>query len=125
MLTEALRLLNPMNRTGPWTILCDGESFLRAKAYRAKKITLWSVPPKSPDLNPVEMFWGWLRRKLRLMDLADLRKKRRPLGKAAYTQRVKRVIKSQKAQTVAKNFANRFRKACQQVVDWHGAAADN
>ena len=102
---------------GPWTILCDGESFLRAKvsmaAYRAKKITLWAVPPKSPDLNPVELFWGWLRRKLRHMDLADLHQKRRPLGKTAYTMRVKGVIKSQKAQTVAKNFAGRLRKGMQ------------
>ena len=128
-LTGALRFLNPGNRAGPWTILCDGESFLRAKpsmlAYRAKKISLWSVPPKSPDLNPVEMFWGWLRRKLRHMDLADLHSKRRPLGKLAYTMRVKRVIKSQKAQTVAKNCAGRLRKACKQIVARKGAAADN
>ena len=58
-LTAALRLLNPMKKTGPWTVLCDGEGFLRAKvsmtAYRAKKIVLWDVPAKSPDLNPVEM----------------------------------------------------------------------
>ena len=128
-LTGALRHLNPRRRTGPWTILCDGETFLRAgdsmKAYRAKKISLWGVPPKSPDLNPVEMFWGWLRRKLRLMDLADLRAKRDPLGKLAYTTRVKCVIKTQKAQTVAKNFAGRMRKACRQVVQRKGAAADN
>jgi hypothetical protein len=128
-LTEALRFLNPRNTTGPWTILCDNESFLRARvcntAYRAKKITLWGVPPKSPDLNPVEMFWGWLRKKLRLMDLADLGSKRRPLGKLAYTMRAKRVIKTQKAQSVAKNIAGRFRKACEQVVKRRGAAADN
>ena len=30
-----------------------------------------------------------------------------------------------KAQTVAKNIAVRFRKACKQVVDRKGAAADN
>ena len=128
-MTEALRFLNPRNKSGPWTILCDGESFLRAKAarvaYLAKKISLWDVPAKSPDLNPVEMFWGWLRRKLRLLDLADLRKKRRPLGKTAYTARVKGVIKSSKAQAVAKNIAKRFRKACQQVARRGGAAADN
>ncbi len=127
--TEALRILNSRKKTGPWTILCDGESFLRAKvcmmACRTKKITLWGVPAKSPDLNPVEMFWGWLRKKPRLMDLADLRKKRRPLGKLAYTLRVKSVVKSQKAQTVAKNFAGRLRKACQQVIKRKGAAADN
>ena len=61
-LTQALRSLNPRRKTGPWTILCDGETFLRAKhslaAYRSKKIVLWAVPAKSPDLNPVEMFWG-------------------------------------------------------------------
>ena len=71
------------------------------------------------------MFWGWLRRKLRRMDLQDLRKKRRPLGMTACTARVKQVIKSQKAQSVAKSFAYRLRKACQQVVDRGGAAADN
>ena len=78
--------------------------------------TLWNLPAKSPDLNPVEMFWSWLRRKLRAMDLADLRKKRRPLGKTAYTVRVKSVMRTQRAQTVAKGFAKAFRKACRQVV---------
>ena len=112
--------MNPKTKTGPWTILCDGEGFLRAKvslaAYRAKKITLWDVPAKSPDMNPIEMYWGWIRRKLRLMDLADLRLKRRPLGKFAYIIRVKNVMKTEKSQTVAKNFARRFRTACQQVL---------
>ena len=128
-LTAALRALNPKKKRGPWTILCDNEGVLRAnismEAYRAKGIGLWSVPPKSPDLNPVEMFWGWLRKKLRSMDLEDLRKKRQPLGKTAYAARVKGVLKSAKAQTVAKNVAGRFRKACKQVVDRKGAAADN
>ena len=127
--TDALRFLNPHRKRGPWSILCDGESFLRAResmvAYRSKHITLWDVPAKSPDLNPIEMCWAWLRRKLRLMDLADLHKKRRCLGKSAYTQRVKSVIRTQKAQTVAKNCVRRFRKACQQVVDRKGAAADS
>lgn len=127
--TGALRLLNPRKKTGPWTILCDGESFLRAKvsmtAYRGKKIELWDVPAKSPDLNPVEMFWGWLRKKLRNMDLADMRKKRRPMGKTAYTARVKSVMRSQKAQAVAKKMAGRMRKSCQQVNARRGAAADN
>ena len=128
-LTVALRSLNPKKKTGPWTILCDGESFLQAdmsmSAYRPKRIQLWVVPPKSPDLNPVEMFWSWLRKKLRLMDLADLRAKRRALGKTAYVQRVKGVIRSQKAQAVAKKCAAKFRKTCKQVFDRGGAAADN
>ena len=100
-LTGEPRFLTPGNRAGPWTMLCDGESFLRAKpckmAYLAKKISIWDVPSKIPDLNPVERFWGWLRRKLPCMDLADLRAKRRPLGKLAYTMRVKLVVQTQKA----------------------------
>ena len=67
----------------------------------------------------------WLRKKLRLMDLADLRAKRRALGKTAYVQRVKGVIRSQKAQAVAKKCAAKFRKTCKQVFDRGGAAADN
>ena len=128
-LMAALRALNPKKRKGPWTILCDGESFLRAKeskaAYRRKNIELWDVPAKSPDLNPVEMFWGWLRKKLRNMDLADLRAKRPTLGKTVYIARVKGVMRSQKAQAVAKKYAARFRKTCKQVVERKGAAADN
>ena len=128
-LTEALRFLNPKKKSGPWRILCDGEGFLRAKvsmaAYRFKKIELWDVPSHSPDLNPVEMFWGWLRKKLRHMDLADLRAKRRPMDKTAYTMRVKSVIRTQKAQAVAKSHAARLRKTCKQVVARKGAAADN
>ena len=128
-LTAALRALNPKKKRGQWTILCDHEGSLRAKismeAYRTRSIGLWSVPPKSPDLNPVEMFWGWLRKKLRSMDLEDMRKKRRLLGKTACTARVKGVLKSAKAQTVAKNVTGSFRKSCKQVVDRNGAAADN
>lgn len=115
-LTKALKAVNPRNQKGPWTILCDGERFLRAKvcqaAYQSKHVMLWDLPAKSPDMNPVEMFWSWLRRKLRAMDLADMRKKRRPLGKTAYTARVKSVMRSQRAQTVAKSFAKGLRKAC-------------
>ena len=128
-LTGAIRSLNPVRRHGPYTVLCDGESFLRAKesmkAYRLRKVVLWTCPAKSPDLNPVEMFWAWLRKKLRRMDLADLKKKRKPLTKTAYTLRVKSVIRTAKAQQVAKNCAGKFRSACQQVVDRSGAAADN
>ena len=128
-LTNALKAVNPRNQRGPWTILCDGERFLRARAcqaaYRSKHVKLWNLPAKSPDLNPVEMFWSWLRRKLRAMDLVDLRKKRRPLGKTAYTVRVKSVMRTQRAQTVAKGFAKAFRKACRQVVSRKGAAADH
>jgi len=39
--------------------------------------------------------------------------------------RIKRVLRTRKAQTVAKRIAGRLRKACQQVADRGGAAADN
>ena len=60
-----------------------------------------------------------------MMDLADLRAKRRPLSKTAYVQRVKSVIRSQKAQGARKKFAARFRTTCKQVFDRGGAATDN
>ena len=126
-LSTALRKLNPRQRSGSWTVLCDGESFLRhtscMKAYAIKRIELWQVPASSPDLNPIEMFWGWVMRQLRLKDLADLRMKRPPLGKTAYIQRVKTLFRSAKAQGVAKNLARRFRKTCKEVLEKKGGAA--
>ena len=126
-LTDAIRSLTPRAKA-PFTVLCDNESFLRAKesmkAYRAKRIVLWACPPKSPDLNPIELFWSWLRRKLRRMDLADLKKKRKALGQTAYQARAKSVINSMAAQRVAKNFAKRLRKTCKEVVQRKGAASD-
>ena len=66
-LTGAIQALKPSKRRGPFTVLCNGEGFLRARksmqAYRRKNVSLWTCLPKSPDLNPVEMFWGWLRKK--------------------------------------------------------------
>ena len=50
------------------------------------------------------------------MDLADAVAGRPVLGKTAYRERVRRVLRSQKAQTVAKNQANTLRKVCAAVV---------
>ena len=71
------------------------------------------------------MFWGWLRKKLCHMDLEDLRKKRQLMDKAGYTARVKSIMRSQKAQSVAKSYAAGLRKTCRQVESRGGAAADN
>ena len=112
-----------------YTVLCDGEKFLRAqlsmRAYRRRNIVLWDCPPKSPDMNPIELFWGWLRKKLMRIDMSDLAKKRAPLGKTAYIARIKTVMRSAKAQQVAKSFANRLRSACKEIVQRKGAAADS
>ena len=121
-----------MTRTNvatPWTVLCDNEPFLRhpnaMKAYAARNIETWDVPARSPDLNPIEMFWGRCRRQLRLMDLDDLRRKRPPLTKPAYVSRIKALFASGRAQNVAQNFAGRLRRTCQEVVRKKGAAARN
>ena len=78
---------------GPWRVLCDNESFLKAKGmkkeYAKRNLKLRHIPSRSPDLNPVERFWGWTRKRLRAMDLADLNKKRPPIGKTALKARVK------------------------------------
>ena len=83
---------------------------------------MWHIPAKSPDLNPVERFWAWLRKKLRAMDLSDSAKKSRVLSKAQYTARVKRVLKSKKAQEVGAACTKGLRKVCRELVRNKGAA---
>ncbi len=83
---------------------------------------MWEVPPRSPDLNPVEFFWAWLRKHLRAMDLKDAVAGRPVLGKMAYTARVRRVCATKKAQTVEKNVSRRLKKACQMVIKAKGRA---
>ena len=125
-LTAALRRLNPGRRHRPWTVLCDNESFLRhpapMRAYVQKRVRLWAVPPRSPDLNPIEMFWGWVRRQLRLQDLDDLRHHRAPLTKAAYILRIEALFRSAKAQEVAGKCAMKLRSKCRDVLASSGAA---
>lgn len=112
---------------GPWTVLCDNESFLQAKATRAAhakvSVVLWHIPPRSPDLNPVEKFWGWLRKRLRAMDLADLKSKRRPIQRTALKARVRGLVASQKAKSVAKNYIFGLRNVCEEVRRKRGAAS--
>ena len=58
------------------------------------------------------------------MDLADLRKERKPFSKFAYQSRVKSILISAAAQKVAINYAKRLRKTCKEVLDRKGAASD-
>ena len=122
-----LRKLNPSNRDRPWRVLCDGEGFLHSKDARAacqrRSISLWKIPPRSPDLNPVEKFWSWLRRELRRRDLQDYKQKKAALTKAQYIARVGQVLQTTKAQQVAARIAAGFRKTCKEVDDKKGAAA--
>ena len=87
------------------------------------EVVLWHIPSRSPDLNPVERFWGWLKKTLHKMDLKDAMAKKAPLGKMAYRERVRAVCRSKKAQTVASSYAKSFRKVCAAVVKKKGAAS--
>ena len=123
---DVLKATNPRNKKGPWTLLCDNEGFLDCKSakplYAKIGINLWHVPPRSPDLNPVEKYWAWLRKHLRKLDLKDAVSKRPVLGKIAYRERVKRVLQTKKAQNVAKKCALGLRRVCKAVINGGGIA---
>ena len=125
-LLQALRFVNPKNAKKPWKILCDNETFLREKGvmkqYTKIRIQLKKIPARSPDLNPIEKMWGWMRKCLRSMDLADLAAGRPVPGKLAYKERIKRLLKSPKAQTVAKNFFRNLRTVAKRVDKAQGKA---
>ena len=88
------------------------------RANAQQRVCLWAVPPRSPDLNPIEMFW----RQLRLQDLGDLRHHRAPLTKAAYILRIEALFRSAKAQEVAGKCAMKLRSKCRDVLASSGAA---
>ena len=108
-------------------VLCDNEHFLTAaesmKAYAAKGIELWPIPPRSPDLNPIEKSWGWLRRELRRRDLKDLQENRPVLSKTAFRARVRAVLRAQRTQCAAKRFAHGLIKVCKEVKAKRGAVS--
>ena len=107
-LVDACKGVHPGKIHGPWKVLCDNESFLRAApsmaAYRRKNMQLIKLPATSPDVNPVEKMWGWAWKKLRKRGLADLSAGRRLSGKTAYRQRVRSLLNNPAAQQVASNF---------------------
>ena len=127
LLEKALRTANPGKNRGPWKILCDNETFLRAPvsraAYRKCQATLWKLPAKPPDLNPVEKYWAWIRQRMRSMDLADLAAKRPALSKTAYKARLVRLLRTQRAKEVAARTMGNLRKACMEVRANGGAAS--
>ena len=124
---QAVRKLKAPGGGAPWKVLCDNETFLEAKLcrtyYKKKHFKLLHIPAKSPDLNPIESFWGWLRAQLRLRDFRDLRDGRAALGKTAYKVRVKNLLKTKRAQDVAKAKFSAFKKVCREVKNKDGAAS--
>ena len=126
-LQNAIRALQPGAHAGPRRLLCDNESFLNAKSvrpeYKKRRIQLLPIPAKSPDLNPIESFWGWLRGELRRRDLEDLRLKKPGLTKTQYRNRIKEILRTVKAQNVAKAKFQNYKKVCKEVVNKKGAAS--
>ena len=125
-LRRALGSINVHKKKGPWRVLSDNESFLRTKkslkALRRNSVSFIDLPARSPDLNPVEKMWGWVRKQLRVRDLSDLANGVPVLGRTMYRERIKKLLRSQKAQPVAKRFAGSFRTVCKRVVKAKGAA---
>ena len=123
----AIKKLGGVNKRGPWTVLCDGESFLHTKdsrkALKKVRVKLWQIPPKSPDLNPIEKFWAWVRKELRARDFVDLTAKRPVPGQMAYKRRVVNLLKSAKAQRQAAACAKGLRRVCAEVSRKRGAAS--
>ena len=74
-------------------------------------------------MNLVEKFWSRVRRRLRAMDLDDLRKKRPPVQKAALKARVRNLLCTKKAKLVAKNTVSSLRKTCREFALKKGAAS--
>ena len=125
-LMAAVRKLQPTRPSGARRILCDNESFLSAKRcalfYKSKGIVLLQIPPRSPDLNPIEMYWAWVRRQMRLKDLEDLRCRRPALGKTATKARVRALLRTKKAQQVAGRIFMTLKAKCKEVIQKKGAA---
>ena len=126
-LKRAIVAGGPLRQRGPFRVLADNEGFLNDSecraAHRAENIKMFHIPPRSPDLNPIEKFWSWMRRVLRKKDLADLVAGRAPLGKMAYRKRIVNTCRSQAAKRVASNIFKGLRKVCKEVVLKKGARA--
>ena len=104
-LVGACKALHTDRQRGPWHILCDNERFLDAgvaQAAHAKAgVRLWHIPLRSPDLNPAERMWAWMRRKLRAMDMADLRAGKAVVKKSALKTRIRGLCRTRAAHVAA------------------------
>ena len=94
-----------------------------AQAAHAKAgVRLWHIPPRSPDLNPAERMWAWMRRKLRDMDLADLKNGRKGVTKGGLKGRVRALFRTSAANAIAGKYARGLRQVCREVIRRRGAA---
>ena len=110
-----------------WRMLSDNEGFLGCpdsrSALRKEMITLLQIPAKSPDLNPIEKFWSWLRKQLRDLDSEDLRAGKPVPSRASFERRVLKICASERGMQVAKSCFLGLPKVCAEVVANKGAMA--
>ena len=85
-------------------------------ALRDRQVSLWQIPARSPDLNPIERYWAWLRRTLRKQDLKDMTRKRPVPGRMMYGVRVRRVVASRASQLHASKCVRGLAKVCREVL---------
>ena len=101
-------------------VVCDNEGFLKSslakKLYRPNGVFLTHVPKRSPDLNPVEKYWAWLRKELQKKDLQDLKAGRPVLTKAAYRRRVQQLTQTKRSHEAAKKILIGLRGVCRTIL---------
>ena len=73
-LTGAIKALSPVDKKGPWHVLCDNEHFLSSaaskKAHRRASVALWHIPARSPDLNPCDFaLWKEINKRMKQQEL--------------------------------------------------------
>ena len=81
----------------------------------ARKAHPDKIPPASPDFNPVEKVWAWVRKQIVRMDLKDLRDGKPAVSKMGLKLRLQRLVRTRKAQNVAGSIALGLRKVCREV----------
>ena len=91
--------------------------------HHASQSLLEKLVVNSLDLNPVEKFWGWVRKRLLELDLENLNKKRCIPSKQQYKKRVLQICNSKAAKTVANNYLLGLRNVCEKVLKKKGYAS--
>ena len=125
-----INLEEPLDKKTRAVFTFHGAPASRVARTRAR-VQLCHVPPpththahtRSPDLNPVEMFWGWLRKRLQKMDLADLQAGREPVDRSRLKARVRSLVETRRAKTGARHCFLSLLKTCEKVRRKRGAAS--
>ena len=73
---------------------CDGEKSLKVDStYRKHNLVAINFPPASPDFNPIETVWSWLRKDLAKREFEDL-KHDTIITTQQFRQRVSQILNS-------------------------------